>query len=73
MLADMLYNLLFYKHTFRVHKRDNCRYFAVCLLTMVDMIMRCNGGKCWILSCGAWVASVSDDNVLFGQMMDMFT
>ena len=29
MLVDMLYNLLFNKHTFRVHKRDNDRYFAV--------------------------------------------
>ena len=38
MLVDMLYNLLFNKHTFREHKRDNDRYFAV--LTMVNMIMR---------------------------------
>ena len=43
MLVDMLYNVLFNKHTFREHKRDNDRYFAV--LTMVNMIMRCNGGK----------------------------
>ena len=28
---------------------------------------------CWILTCGAWVANDSDDNVLCGQMMDMFT
>ena len=27
----------------------------------------------WILTCGAWVANASDDNVLCGQMMDMFT
>ena len=44
MLVDKLYNLLLNKHTFREHKRDNDRYFAV--LTMVYMIMRCNGGKC---------------------------
>ena len=36
MLVDMLYNLLFNKHTFRVHKRDNDRYFAVLTIDSVS-------------------------------------